>query len=275
MINQISTERIFSLSCLEGLRLLRKHEAQHPSLTVPELVSLVERVEADAQSLDLEASAHLSPLIECEADIDSRAFYQICIKEILLKRQPAWAKTMKRGRKRFAAELSPDDRAIFDAAGLTVDSPSHELIEWWDDISGQARLTSNLVSMRQGRAAELLTIESERTRLKSIGISKEPEWLGLDDNFAGYDVLTYDKSEMGLVNKLIEVKSTIASPPRFFVSRSEWQKAEQSGKTYSFHIWEMQRTPPQLHIRSVADVAPHIPTDNGRGRWTTAEVRVT
>lgn len=255
--------------------MLRKHGAQYPDLSMVELISLVEKVEADAQSLDLEASAQLSTLVQNGTYLDSRVFYQTCIKAILLKRQPAWTRTMKRGRKRFAKELDPNDRAIFDAAGLMVDPPSREIVEWWDDISGQARHTFGLENMQQGREAELLTIEGERKRLLSIGVYKEPEWLGLDDNFAGYDVLTYDSVSTGIVNRLIEVKSTIASPPRFIVSRNEWKQAEKSGEAYSFHIWDMQRHPPQLHIRSVAEVAPHIPTDNGRGHWTNVEVRVT
>jgi hypothetical protein len=38
---------------------------------------------------------------------------------------------------------------------------------------------------KQEREAEALTIEYERNRLKSLGINKEPEWIGLDDTFAG------------------------------------------------------------------------------------------
>ena len=118
-----------------------------------------------------------------------------------------------------------------------VDPPSREVVVWWDDISGYARLAGSLESMEQAREAELLTLQRERRRLKRVGICKEPEWLGLDDNYAGYDVLTYEKSDTGLVNRLIEVKSTIASPPRFFVSRQEWRTAERARGAYSFHIW--------------------------------------
>ena len=179
---------------------------------------------------------------------------------------------MKSGRKRFAKELSSDAQAVFIAAGLMVDQPSREIVNWWDSISDHARYILGLENMNRAREAELLTIKKERKRLKGIGIDKEPEWLGLDDNFAGYDVLTYDFGDAGLVNKLIEVKSTIASPPRFFVSRNEWKVAENSGESYSFHIWEMQKKPPKLHICSVADIKSHIPTDQGKGRWKNAEI---
>ncbi len=274
MIGTISTERVFSLSCFEGLRLLRKHEERQPNLSVPELILLVERVEADGLSLDLEASVHLSKAVEYDITLDGRSFYQTCIRAVLRQRQPAWTKSMKSGRKRFAAELSLDERSVFDAAGLMTDPPSREVVGWWDDISGYARFGGNLESMEQAREAELLTLERERKRLRESGICMEPEWLGLDDNFAGYDVLTYEVGDTGLTNRMIEVKSTIASPPRFVVSREEWKTAERAGESYTFHVWDMQREPPQLYVKSVEDVAPHIPQDHGNGKWRNVEVRV-
>lgn len=274
MIGSISTERVFSLSCFEGLRLLRKHEERQPDLSLPQLISLVESVEADALSLDLEASVYLSKVVEYDASMDGRAFYQTCIRAVLRQRQPAWTKSMKSGRRRFAAELGLDERSVFDAAGLMSDPPSPEVVCWWDDISGYARLSGNLESMEQARAAELLTLEGERRRLKESGICREPEWPGLDDNYAGYDVLTYEMGDTGLTNRMIEVKSTIASPPRFVVSREEWRTAERAGEAYSFHVWDMQKEPPQLYVKSVEEVAPHIPQDKGNGRWRNVEVRV-
>ena len=274
MIGSISTERVFSLSCFEGLRLLREYEERQPNLSLAELISLVERVEADALSLDLEASAHLSMAVEHGVTLDGSAFYQTCIRAVLRQRQPAWTKSMKSGRKRFAAELGLDERSVFDAAGLMVDPPSREVVGWWGDISGYARLGGNIETMEQAREAELLTLERERERLREGGICKEPEWLGLDDNYAGYDVLTYEVGGTGLVNRLIEVKSTIASPPRFVVSREEWRTAERAGEAYSFNIWDMQKNPPQLYVKSVEEVAPHIPQDKGNGQWRNAEVRV-
>jgi len=64
---------------------------------------------------------------------------------------------------------------------------------------------------------------SERLRL--IGIHKEPKWPGFDDNYAGYDVLSYDHGEFGLQNRMIEVKSTNVSPLQFYLTRHEWNQA--------------------------------------------------
>jgi hypothetical protein len=61
---------------------------------------------------------------------------------------------------------------------------------------------------------------------------------------------------------------------RFIVTRHEWDKAVQATDAYIFHIWDMNQAPPVLHTRTVAEVAPHIPTDSGKGKWKHAEVPV-
>lgn len=270
----ISTERVFSLPCFEGLRLLRKYKIDHPGLASAELLALIDSVEADAHSLDMEASVHLSTLVESECPLDGHVFYQACIKAILLKHQPIWSKAMRSGRKRFVRTLDSNDQDVFAAAGLMAEPPPGYVVTWWDEVSGHARLIADQEKMNQGRAAEILTIEYERERLAGIGISMEPEWPGFDDNSAGYDVLSYDHGETGFVNRLIEVKSTTASPLRFIVTRNEWSKAKKTGESYIFYVWDMIPTPPVLHIRTVANITPHIPTDNEKGVWSNAAIPV-
>jgi len=271
----ISTERVFSMSCFEGLRLLRKYKDIQPNISIDELISLIEKVEADGGSLDLAASVHLDSLIDEKCVLEGMQFYQICIKAILLKHQPIWSKAMRSGRKRFVQALSRNDQDIFAAAGLMATPPSNDIITWWDDVSGHARLILDQSKMKQGRAAEVLTLEYERKRLEKLGITKEPKWPGLDDNYAGYDVLSYDLGEYGLINRMIEVKSTSASPLRFFVTRNEWKKAEKAMSSYYFHIWDMTKNQPVLYIRTVEEIFNHIPTDNEKGIWTIAEIPLT
>lgn len=274
MIASISTERVFSLSCFEALRLLRKYRVDYPNLPLSDLLAVIDSVEADARNLDMEASVYLSELVDVACSLDGHAFYQSCIKGVLLKHQPIWAKLMRQGRKRFIKGLDPNDQDVFRAAGLIENPTPLYVVEWWDIVSGYTRLITDHEKMKQGRAAEILTLEFERRKLKEIGISQEPEWPGFDDNFAGYDVLSYTHGLSGITNLLIEVKSTTVSPVRFIVSRNEWNKAVQAHNAYIFHVWDMNQSPPVLHVRSVADVEPHIPTDSGKGKWKHAEIPV-
>lgn len=222
----------------------------------------------------MEASVYLSEIVEKDCPLNGHAFYQTCIRGVLLKHQPIWAKLMRQGRQRFVKKLDPNDQDIFAAAGLLENPTPIHVVKWWDSVSGYARVLTDQEKMEQGRAAEVLTLEYERERLKALGIDLEPEWPGFDDNFAGYDVLSYDHGPHGIQNKLIEVKSTTASPLRFILTRNEWEKAEQAGDSYRFHVWDMTQDPPHLVERTVADVVPHIPSDSGKGRWTNTQVPV-
>ena len=273
-----TTERLFSLSCFEGLRLIRQYGVQHPDLSIVEVVELVVKVEADAESLDLEAALHLNESVAVDCALEGEPFFQACIKAVVVTHQPIWAKSMRQGRMRFIGSLvgssksRDDDLDVFAAAGLLSDPPSESVVSWWDEILGHARLATDIEKMAQARKAESLTIESEIARLSALGISKRPEWKGLDDNYAGYDVLSYDLKGNTEVNKMIEVKSTVASPLRFYLSRNEWKKADEIGDAYVFHVWNMAVEPPQLHVRTVEEVRPHIPSDNEKGKWSNAEI---
>lgn len=268
-------ERVFSFSCLEGLRLLRLYGERHPDLATEELLTVILSVEADANSLDMEASIELSAIVASDCPLDGRSFYQGCIEAIIHQYRPDWLRLMRQGRARFLDRLSPDARDVFRAAGLLADPVSSEIVAWWDVLSGHSRLVSDRAKIDQGRAAEMLTLAHERRALEAIGIQREPEWPGLDDNFAGYDVLSYEMRSTGITNRMIEVKSTMASPMRFFVTRNEWRTAESAEDAYIFHVWNMSATPPQLHTRTVKEVMPHIPSNNGNGKWETATVPVT
>ena len=173
---------------------------------------------------------------------------------------------------RFLDSLGINDRDIFAAAGLQQDPPPPHVVAWWDSVSCFARLIVDLQKMEQARAAEQLTMDYEIKRLGALGITKAPIWKGLDDNFAGYDVLSYDPGPFGLVNRLIEVKSTVSSPLRFYLTRNEWEQALKAGAAYIFHVWDMTKTTAILHIRDASKISVHIPTDNEKGKWSTAEI---
>ena len=269
----IPTERLFAMPAFEGLREIRRRILEDNQAELADIISAIQVTEADAVALDLEASATLHEMVE-ECDLDGHDFYRLCIRAVVLSRFPVWVKTMKLGRQVFAVKLEGDDYAIFENAGLLVSPPTQDVVEWWDTISHEVKLETDLDKMAQARAAEKLTWDAEKERLLAMGIDTDPIWVGLDDNTAGYDILSYELAEAGTVNKLIEVKSTVASPLRFYVTRNEWTQAQKAKDSYFFHVWDMKKSPPVLHIRTVEQVEPHIPTDNDKGKWSNAEIPV-
>ena len=145
---------------------------------------------------------------------------------------------------------------------------------WWDRVAGQARLAADQIKLARARAAERLSLKHEVARLRQLGINQDPKWISIEDNTAGYDILSYDLGPTEPTNRLIEVKSTVASPLRFFLTRNEWDQACSFGPSYHFHIWDMQANPPRLYQRTSTEITPHVPSDNERGRWTNAEIPV-
>jgi Domain of unknown function (DUF3883) len=269
----IPTERLFAMPAFEGLREIRRRILEGNQAEFVDVVAAIKVSEADAEALDLEASAALHSMVE-ECDLDSHVFYRLCIRAVVLRRFPVWVKTMKLGRQVFAAKLEGDDYAIFENAGLLVSPPTEDVVRWWDTIGHEVKLETDLEKMAQARAAEKLTWDTEKQRLLENGIETDPIWVGLDDNTAGYDILSYEPEGTGTVNKLIEVKSTVASPLRFYVTRNEWKQAVKAKDSYFFHVWDMQKNPAILHVRTVEQIEPHIPTDNEKGKWSNAEIPV-
>lgn len=271
---QLSPERIFTLSAFEGLRVIRQYQTQQPELHLDDLIELIQKVDPDGASLDLEASRDLDQIVPKDCPSETLLFYQLCIKCVLIECYPIWAKAMRAGRRRFVKTLGKNDRDLFAAAGLMTDPPMMGVVSWWDDVVGHSRLKIDHKKMEQARQAELLTIEHETDKLAKLGIEEAPRWIGLDDNYAGYDVLSYEFKEGEVVNLMIEVKSTTASPLRFFVTRNEWEQAEKAKSAYMFHVWDMNVDPPILHKRTYDQVMPHIPSDNESGKWSNATIPI-
>ena len=269
----VETDRLFAMPAFEGLREIRRRLNQSPSSSLFELVDAIKITEADAISLDLDASCELHDIVDiCETEAVD--FYRNCIRGVVLTRFPIWVKTIKLGRQVFASKLHPDHQAIFHHAGLLDDPPTLDVVEWWDNVSHHVKLSTDIEKMAQARAAERLTWELEKQRLMNLGITTDPLWVGLDDNTAGYDILSYEPGSPEKTNKLIEVKSTIASPLRFYVTRNEWNQALKSRDVYFFHIWDMRKSPPMLYMKTVDQIEPHIPSDNDDGKWSNAEIPI-
>ncbi|XUM24499.1 DUF3883 domain-containing protein [Bradyrhizobium oligotrophicum S58] len=267
------------MPAFEGLRLIRLYSVQHPMLAPEELVPIIKRVEPNAFSYDFPAALQLHDTVPKSAPYEGVDFYRECLSSALLLELPEWAKLVTLGRGRFIKRLKApefrDVRSLFRQARLLDEPPEMADIEWWDRLQASVRSDQDAEKMRRARQAEQLSLKYEVQFLEKAGITKRPIWMSIEDNTAGYDVLSYRAGgELGLLNRLIEVKSTIASPLRFFLTRNEWEQADQFADAFVFHIWNLQADPPVLFERSVEQVRPHVPVDNEKGKWKTAMIPV-
>jgi hypothetical protein len=274
----VDFDRLFTISAFEGLRLMRGVLATVPEVTIVDCPAALIAYSPQAEAYDLDAAKELHVLVPADAPHETVMFYRECILAALLLKMPAFAKLITLGRGRFIKRIKGDDyrdiRSVFREAKLLEDPPTGGDISWWDAVQGRVRLNFDQERLIRARYAESLSLKAEEAELAKLKIAKSPVWMAIEDNTAGYDVLSYRPTPTGESNLLIEVKSTIASPLRFIVTRNEWDNADQVGDAYLFHIWDMDKVPPILHIRSVNQVRPNIPTDSEKGKWKTAEIPV-
>lgn len=261
------------MASFEALRLIRQKRGELPEVGATQLVEVIQRVRADHANHDFEAALALDAFVEAAADAtDYIRFYRFCIESCIFGHRPIWARTIAYGRKSFVQKLERDAAQCFEASGLMEDPPSEVIVEWWDSVAGRTRALTDAEKLRQARAAERLSLEHERKRLRSIGIEREPVWMSIDDNWAGYDILSFEHSATGITSRMIEVKSTMVSPLRFFLTRNEWKKCLEVGSAYLIHAWDMRSE--QLFVRTAEQIAEHVPEDRGKGRWASVEIRL-
>jgi hypothetical protein len=265
----------FSMSAIEAVRVLLRLKAHFPEASTQELPILARKWGRDATTLDYERAMLLLPQFsDSTSNYDTHSFYIECVERIILSQKPPWWRLITLGRERFVEMLARDEAQCFRAAGLLVSPPTQVIIDWWDRMSALARSESDALRAQQGRRAELLTLDYETTRLLKLGILQRPMLVALEDNLAGYDVLSYDVVG-GLVSpRLIEVKSTKVKPIKFFLSRSEWNEAQKRIGGYFFYIWYLGSSPPELFIRTVTQVSESVPTDRGSGAWQNVVITV-
>jgi hypothetical protein len=124
-----------------------------------------------------------------------------------------------------------------------------------------------------GRQAERWSFELEVSRCAALPGAPAVEWVALDDNSAGYDILSGHLSDGRWARKLIEVKSCRGRPLRLVMTRNEWNTACRLPQAYVVHLWDV--TNRRLHELSWDDLKGSMPADQGHGRWDSVTVTVT
>jgi len=272
----LPVERLLQLSAITPLVELRQYLGKNPSIT-PENASAALLIASESfGASDHEAALELHSLLDTALLFDDFVGdLRRALASTVTTMKPQWARRVLLGRARFLAHLEKVDtevRRCFREAGLFDENPSDEVVHWWDCLSLDLRGIQNFDNLMQGRTAEQRSLNHERARLKELGIALEPVWKAIDDNTAGYDILSYRPGVEYPTNLLIEVKSSSRNPPAVIISREEWKKATEAKSNYVFHVWDMRMG--QLHEWSFEKIEGHIPRSRGNGSWTNVEVPI-
>lgn len=262
-------DRILAMSAFEAAYLIRCFREKNPELSTADLVATARAVRADFYPHDYDAGLDLERQISLEFAGPIESFFTAAIEAIITSCSPVWARLAPAGRNHVLQAIGVNGTQCLRAAGL-LDTGAGA-IDWWDALAAANRSERDAMLLAQGRVGERLSLAYEADRLQREGISREPIWVAIDDNTVGYDILSYALHDVGEINRLIEVKTTQATPPRMILSRNEWIIAAQYGSAFEFHLWNL--TTQSLTIFTVEQVREHIPTDNGLGKWESVEIR--
>jgi hypothetical protein len=179
---------------------------------------------------------------------------------------PAWSFKIPIGRNEAIFIMTEDEKACFFEAGLLDEHPDHSIVEWWDKLSLIIRKSSDERKSQIGRKGERLTILNETLR---TGV--QPQWISIDSNLAGYDVLSRVSREDESV-LLIESKASEANIEGAYchITANEWHTAQNS-KCYKFYFW-LIGTSNKLATLDPYQIAPYIPTNNATGTWESVKI---
>lgn len=266
-----SLDQCLSMAAYLAFVEVREFRMSNPQLSILEAVESVKNVRAKAIGLDYEKAKILYKFLDQEVHWNqtTEGIRHFVFQWVQLV-QPFWIRFVPHGRERVKNALIRDQEQCFRVAGLLDMEPEEEVILWWDRLADYVRGETENEKMKRARFAERLSIELERKRLARLNIDLAPKWVSLEDNSLGYDILSYDKIEGRIVNRLIEVKSTLGKS--IVLTRGEWNNAVTAPDKTLFHIW---RLPEQTFEEvSVSELSAHIPVDSGNGSWRNVEINL-
>lgn len=261
-------DRILAMSAFEAAHLIRTFREKNPDLGSTEIIATVRSVRADFYPHDYDAGLEIEKQVPNVITTPIESFFTAAIDAIIALRSPIWARLAPAGRNHVLQAIGVNGVQCLRAAGLL--ETNARSTDWWDALASANRGERDARLLAQGREGERLSLAYETARLDREGIAKPPVWVAIDDNTVGYDILSYAMHDGSEINRLIEVKTTRANPPRMILSRNEWETARRYGAAFEFHLWNLNSG--ALTILSVDQIRPHVPTDNGAGKWENLEI---
>lgn len=155
---------------------------------------------------------------------------------------------------------------MFVEAGL-AHGTDESVVAFWDELAARARGQKSGRLIAIGRHGERLSLAYEENRT-----GKKPEWVAIENNADGYDVLSVVGSE-NLRQLSIEVKtSTLGLAGSFHLTRNEWERALE-GANHVFHLWDVRANmTPRLAVVDPQEMQAHVPTDLGSGTWESVAI---
>jgi len=180
----------------------------------------------------------------------------------------------------FRASLLENDRyweSLLSNAKL-FDFEDQDVNIWWDRVLSKYEEYKEGVKKAIGDVGEKLTYQSELQRIAKDGYNPPKtfvKWASRISDRFGFDILSirgdyFYETYQKLDSIKIEVKSTDSNNIesfRFFISKPEWNMAEENIDSYFFFCWsgvniENDTAESGPFVIPAKELVPQIPTDN-------------
>jgi len=190
--------------------------------------------------------------------------YHLCFKPInyfnikqniaynyIKKYRPDWYIRFRKGRDSLH-ELKNTNRLIYQSLhelGLFDNPPSNQSSRFISEIRNLIYLNEDIYkdNTQTGILGEKLSMEFEH-----IKTGVPPKRISLDDDYAGFDIISFYKENS---IKRIEVKASKYNIA--YISWNEWKTAlesSQEGISHEFHLWSLQGEKLKLAILTIEDL---------------------
>ncbi|WP_410984640.1 DUF3883 domain-containing protein [Bacillus cereus] len=129
-----------------------------------------------------------------------------------------------------------------------IDSSYSNYLQKFSKKISKEQLLKQLEKQNElGEQAEKYVLELERNRLNSL---REIRHVALEDNNAGYDIMSFIDDESNEYDKFIEVKCYSDYTNRFFISRNEVTQSRKLGGNYFLYLVDSKFDSPPIIIRN-------------------------
>ena len=184
----------FRISVIDGALNICRHRQEYPGTSLNDAVRQLRNGPAYLAGYDYRRAVELGEMASWDAihfKGDRHRQLQETLKCLAMRLKPFWARVSYLGRRRVLEVVTEDQWQCLEYAGLLEKPPSKVVVGWWDGVGAFFRAEAEQRNMEIGREGERRTIAYETQRLKDESIPEIPVWIALEDNRAGYDVLSF------------------------------------------------------------------------------------
>jgi hypothetical protein len=251
------------MSVFTALKRARSKKLEFLNSTFSESARLCMQTSSDGTPHDYDQAEELDKILPPEiVNLDDPALIRRALSFLVLHLELNWIYLFPSGRDAVRNALSRNEFQVFRNAELFQDTPSIEVVTWWDKIANNFRSPAIDNSFRE---AELKSLEWEKNYLREAKCPYEPTWVALNDNSLGFDIRSYRYSGNEWVPFPIEVKSTVGRRLRFYLTRNEADLAFRMKKNYALHFWFSAAVEPLVF--NFNEISMNFPSENGNGKW--------